>query len=247
MQQATQAAPASPAAPAAQAAPAAPAVAQATTPSPAIQSQLIAMQTHRTRLLDQIEELGKMRQQLQEQRDLSAPQNRSGLDGRIAAIDQRTGSLERQLFQVDDQINRLTSTTVTVTGGREVRVSQAQTVMPDGTDLIRAVRNEIEDAMFGAVAATATFFVFATLAWRGFRRWIWKRKPAPAVSSGTDHSTSIAQLQQSMDVIAVEVERISEAQRYVAKLLNDRTLAAGEAQPVSREREPEHLRAEKRY
>ena len=33
-------------------------------------------------------------------------------------------------------------------------------------------------------------------------------------------------------VVAVEVERIAEAQRYMAKLLNERALGAGEAQPT---------------
>lgn len=36
-----------------------------------------------------------------------------------------------------------------------------------------------------------------------------------------------------MDAIAVEVERISEAQRYTAKVMNERGLGAGEAQPVA--------------
>ncbi len=36
------------------------------------------------------------------------------------------------------------------------------------------------------------------------------------------HEERFAQLEQAVDVIAVEVERISEAQRFSAKLMNER-------------------------
>jgi membrane protein implicated in regulation of membrane protease activity len=44
------------------------------------------------------------------------------------------------------------------------------------------------------------------------------------------------QLQHGIDVIALEVERISEGQRYVTKILNETlqpSIGAGEAQPIT--------------
>ena len=44
------------------------------------------------------------------------------------------------------------------------------------------------------------------------------------------------QLQQSVDVIALEVERMSEGQRYVTKILNEKlrpSIDSGEAQPIA--------------
>jgi hypothetical protein len=46
-----------------------------------------------------------------------------------------------------------------------------------------------------------------------------KRKPP---SFGEGHNQQIEQLQQSVDAIAVEVERIAEAQRFSARLLAER-------------------------
>jgi hypothetical protein len=82
-----------------------------------------------------------------------------------------------------------------------------------------------------ALAGTGTFLFFAFIIYKGARRWIWKRKPA-AVASSTD-AQQIAHLQRSLDVVAVEVERIAEGQRYVAKMLNERALTSN-ADPVER-------------
>ena len=221
--------------------------------------QMLMLRGRRQQLVDQIAQLNDMRNQLQAQRMHASERSGRELDSRMEAIDQRTGTLERQLFGVDDQINKLNEqrtgnvTTTTKVGGSGIGFGggaggQTGAIVMTQDDMARIrrdLRNEVEDSVFGAVMATATGFVFLVLAWRGVRRWIWKAKPAPAVTAH-DHSTAIAQLQQSMDVIAVEVERISEAQRYVAKLLNERSIGAGEAQPVGSQREPEAIR-EKRF
>jgi hypothetical protein len=49
--------------------------------------------------------------------------------------------------------------------------------------------------------------------------------------------STTSQLQQSVDAIAIEVERISENQRFVTKLLNDRGLGEGEAQHIPARRD----------
>jgi hypothetical protein len=51
----------------------------------------------------------------------------------------------------------------------------------------------------------------------------------PAIPS--DVSARLERMEQSIDSIAVEVERISEGQRFTTKLLSDRTGAASPASP----------------
>ena len=48
-----------------------------------------------------------------------------------------------------------------------------------------------------------------------------QRKPGP-VAGTSPQSPQLEQLQQSVDAIAVEVERIAESQRFSAKLLAER-------------------------
>jgi hypothetical protein len=69
------------------------------------------------------------------------------------------------------------------------------------------------------------FVILMSLAGLSFiARWVWrdfsghkKRESLPA----ENFDERFAQLQQSVDAIAVEVERIAEAQRFSARLLTD--------------------------
>jgi hypothetical protein len=53
-------------------------------------------------------------------------------------------------------------------------------------------------------------------------RRAWRRAEKQFTGVGAGGRAELQQLQQAVDVIAVEVERISEGQRFVSKLLNDR-------------------------
>jgi hypothetical protein len=57
---------------------------------------------------------------------------------------------------------------------------------------------------------------------RAFARRIDRSKVAPAVG-GPDLTPHIRQLQDSVDAMAIELERISEGQRFTAKLLADKS------------------------
>lgn len=65
--------------------------------------------------------------------------------------------------------------------------------------------------------------------------WVWMvRRIERRFSNRTaSDPAQISKLQQSVDAIAVEVERISENQRWVTKQMNERGLGAGEAKPVN--------------
>jgi hypothetical protein len=54
-------------------------------------------------------------------------------------------------------------------------------------------------------------------------RRIWRRGGRTSADSQVerDNAERLGRLEQSIDTIAVEVERISEGQRFVTKLLND--------------------------
>jgi hypothetical protein len=49
----------------------------------------------------------------------------------------------------------------------------------------------------------------------------WRRAASRFSRGGPEASGRIDQLQNSVDAIAVEIERISEGQRYVSKVLNE--------------------------
>lgn len=78
------------------------------------------------------------------------------------------------------------------------------------------------------------FFTFAIIVGlpiaRAIGRWIDRRAQAPARPSA-QVTSQLAQLTQSVDAIAIEVERISEGQRFTTKLLSDLQAKRGSMLP----------------
>jgi prefoldin subunit 5 len=70
------------------------------------------------------------------------------------------------------------------------------------------------------ITAIVSISVLAPLA-LAFARLLWKRaNRQPAISD--DANRKLEQLMQAVDTIAIEVERISESQRYLTKVVNER-------------------------
>lgn len=173
----------------------------------------------------QLAELTARRRELIEQRALMSSGEGAGHDARIATIDQRSAALEKELFQTQDAIAQASA-------GRVVRTNifGGGTLQDPNTLSQRDVQRAVSSAVRDGVASTVFSVLVLYAGWRGFRRFVLRRKPSPSLG---DNSMQIAQLQQSIDVIALEVERISEGQRYVARILGDRAVGPGAAQPVA--------------
>ena len=68
---------------------------------------------------------------------------------------------------------------------------------------------------------------------------VWLNRPGRAVPPQADLREirdGLGQLQQAVDAIAVEVERLSEGQRFTTKLLSDQAREVAPSPPVVRER-----------
>ena len=60
-----------------------------------------------------------------------------------------------------------------------------------------------------------------------------RRSPAITSNDGVQRIESrLSEMQQSLDAVAIEVERISEAQRFATKLLSERGVAAPDVNGV---------------
>ena len=62
-------------------------------------------------------------------------------------------------------------------------------------------------------------------------RLIWRRSSRPAVPTSLEGSAQLSRLEHAVESIAIEVERISEAQRFSAKLIAGREIEAGAVSP----------------
>ena len=171
----------------------------------------------RSELREQLQALGRRRNQLDEQRHVTAPPGRAAIEARIAELDARMARIDQQIMQADDAISEAIARGVQNAGGQGFEYVTAVApppLPPPGPG--QADGERIAALLVGTILD---------------RRM--KRRSRPAAADGADRAR-LDQLQQAVDVIAVEVERIAEGQRYVAKALNEKlNIGAGDAQPVA--------------
>jgi hypothetical protein len=115
-------------------------------------------------------------------------------------------------------------------GGRVIidqegnRTTITSSELPDGIVPIARMAQETALGLMGLLAAIFILGPFA----RMIARRMEKRPELKATSEHTQAlQRQIAELQQSIDAMSVEVERISEAQRFQSKLLYERAPASG--------------------
>ena len=188
--------------------------------------ELQALEARRSELRSQLLSLTQRRALLQAQLAQSDGPQRAGLRDRIAALDDRTGRIDDELNAIDDQVNAALA-------GRGTRVPSSfdpliqrgrQTITMPMPPFMPGFSNRKIDTLYNVVAAEGIGIVLlGFVLWRTWRR----RGPATAGRLAPEDSGRIDALQRAVDVIAVEVERISEGQRYVNKVLSENQIAVG--------------------
>jgi hypothetical protein len=81
----------------------------------------------------------------------------------------------------------------------------------------------VDENVVGIISIVTIFVVFPIVL--AYSRLIWKRSAGPPATRSQlpdDTAQRVVQIQQSIDAMALEIERISEGQRFVTKLLAER-------------------------
>jgi uncharacterized protein YdcH (DUF465 family) len=200
-------------------------------------AELDAMQLQRGELRDQLRELSRRRDQVSEQLNrtgLSERDMRQELQARLKDIDQRTMRIDANIQNLDDRIAEAVGRVGT--GPEAVRTITIPTMpqipqMPQFPSFPGAAerrQTQSERILAGALFTEAVVFVLLGFA---FWRFGFKRMRDQLMADASSQRIQFQQMQQALDVIGVEVERISEGQRFVAKMLK-----SGSEQPVGEER-----------
>ena len=175
-----------------------------------------AFNEQRRELANQLENLEEKRRELA--RQLANPSTdkslRSGLELRIGELDKRISDVDKQLAAADQAVARAAA----VPGAVIEPPRQVRTGPPD------------EVYVLAGMFIVAVFFPLSI----ALARRIWKRGAAAVSTFPQELADRLNRLDQSMDSIAIEVERIGEGQRFVTRVLseNGRALGAGAAQPI---------------
>jgi len=201
-----------------------PAQAQSKVAVPTNQAELNSLGLLREELRSQIRSTTQLRQELTNQIAQASALNDGAsvakLQARVRALDTRSGSLEERVLQVDDAITNAIARGVASTEVEALVAPPGVPGVPGFPPMFERPADMIEEDVFAGalVGMTLLFALIGVL----IHRRAWRRAEKQFAAVGPGNRAELQQLQQAVDVIAVEVERISEGQRYVSKLLNER-------------------------
>ncbi len=122
--------------------------------------------------------------------------------------DARENAIEDQLSAANDRLESLQTQLDRAISGRTERVTAPP---PDPNDIPRGVQNVIEMFFVSGVMVALGIPIVRMIA----------RRFEPRPPATPDLSPRFERLEQAMDAVAIEVERISEGQRFTNKLLGD--------------------------
>ncbi|HEU4629760.1 MAG TPA: hypothetical protein VFS08_08430 [Gemmatimonadaceae bacterium] len=183
---------------------------------------LEALKAQREELRDQLSNVSETRSSIAAQlrRETLTDVERTGLEQRLTSMDQRIAELDKQLAESNAAVARASA----IPGA----------VVPEPPPPPRSGPDEdmIALGMFLTFAAALPLVI-------AYARRIWRRSAKLIQTIPPELYDRLSRIEQGMDAVAVEVERIGEGQRFMTRLFNEmpdpRAIGAGAAQPIDLE------------
>lgn len=190
---------------------------QALVGPPTTAAELRALKARRSELSDQLNSAVGRRRDVARQLQSATGADRTGLEQRLGVLDARIARLEAS---IDETGQQLASVPVELIGQQErtrnSRDTTAMNIVP--------------------ILVVFTIFVLCPIAIAAARA-IWKRGSMPRALPDRDTQARLERMEQAMDAIAIEIERVSEGQRFVTRLMSDGRTAL----PVTTNRQGEQV------
>lgn len=186
-----------------------------------------AMRNQRSELRDQLEELQDQRSTIvRRMQENTSGANRAGLEQRLVQVDQRIAAVDKQLAQADAEVARAAA----IPGA----------VVPP-TPPHRSGPPEEFWVISGLILVPSALILSVAYA-----RRIWRRGAAAVTALPQEIYDRFTRVEQAIDAVAVEVERIGEGQRYLTRVIAERQLGAGAVEPIEvKQREGERVARER--
>ena len=171
-----------------------------------------------------IRDIAQQLKGLTRERELLREQLRAATGAEREVVRDRLVTVDRQLAQTQADLSRSVEEITKVAVNRAVRSSVV--VQPSSFGRAMNIDPDAVTAVF--VMASVGLIVPISV---GLARRLWRRPAAPVAPREAElvSSARLDRLEQSVDAIAIEIERISEGQRFVTRLLSER---AGASRPV---------------
>jgi hypothetical protein len=175
-----------------------------TIPAPRTEAEIDALKARREELSNQLQSVDSRRSKLLSQlRSTDDPTAIRGLQDRLALLDARQLQLESDLQQTGQQLSSSAAGVIASTS-----VAPGFAGLGSGQTL--------------ALSIVFTVCVLGPLA-VGFARTLLRRsnRPAPPPAIFNETAQRLERVEAAVETIALEIERISEGQRFVTKLLSE--------------------------
>jgi hypothetical protein len=194
-----------------------------TLPIPRTESEVRELRAQREALSDQLTSVSARRSQLaSEIRNRSDEATRGGLEERLRLLDNRLLQLETDLASTGRQLASAPSGLIAGT----------EPARPQGGG------DDFEEGLMVGGFLVSAFFAVVYF----FQRRRWKRGgTALPAQFGGEAGQRLERLENGMEAIAIEIERVSEGQRFVTRLLSEpqpslgKPLRVGQSAPVGEE------------
>jgi exonuclease VII large subunit len=178
-----------------------------------------ALKAQHRELSDQMSNLQGQRSQLTRQIERTDNNDtRTVLQRRLTDVDQRISALDKQIAQNDASV------------AQAAAIPGAVVVQPPPVFIRRGPPEEA--FVLGGIFMIVVLFPLSV----ALARRIWRRGAAAIASLPAELSERLQRIEEAVDAIAVEVERVGENQRYVTSLVSGeqvpRALGAGAAEPI---------------
>jgi hypothetical protein len=168
---------------------------------PVTAQDVAALKARRSELSDQLNSAANRRHEIARQLQSATGANKSGLEQRMGVLDARIARLETDIAETGEQLS----------SAPYASVAQQEDYTMSG--------NRLADIAV-PILVVFTIFVLCPLA-LAWARSIWKRGSVPRAAVDQATSQRLERMEQAMDAIAIEVERVSEGQRFITRLFSE--------------------------
>lgn len=163
--------------------------------------QAAALRAQRTDFRNQLQSLEGQRRRISEEIRTAPEPAVPGLVARLKALDEHTIALDGQIMQINQKLLGAPRPTAAETN--------PPSRPPDPEEML-------------AIGGAFSMVLLLPIA-IAYARRIWRRSAAPAIPAGwNDSMRRFERMEQAVDAVAIEVERISETQRFLTRVMVDR-------------------------
>ena len=180
-------------------------VVQSSAGVPTTAEAVAALRAQRAELSNQLRSAQGRRDDIAEQLRSASPSERPGLESRLKVLDDRIIEIEQEIARTGELIAQAP--------GGLLTTSQTNTPNLGGMPM-RSID-------VTGIAVVFTLFVLAPIAFT-VARLLWKRATSAPPRIDTETQERLRRLESAVDTVAIEIERISEGQRFMTKLLAER-------------------------